>query len=131
MSSLERYLIALVLCILQHGAFFVTTMVNVKYYLGYINKRLKGYVINKSRISPGESYYFKCKNCITIRLSTHNLHPNQERYNMINIIVNENGYTINGKYVQIKAVESKIIKRSIVESIFLEIELYRRLPKIL
>ena len=55
----------------------------------------------------------------------------QERYNMINIIVNENGYTINGKYVQIKAVESKIIKRSIVESIFLEIELYRRLPKIL
>ena len=119
MSRLERYLIALVLCILQHGAFFVTTMVNVKYYLGYINKRLKGYVINKSRISPGESYYFKCKN------------PNQERYNMINIIVNENGYTINGKYVQIKAVESKIIKRSIVESIFLEIELYRRLPKIL
>ena len=62
---------------------------------------------------------------MTIRISNHPLHPNQERVKTINIIADDYGYVINNKRVDIEYIHNaKGYKQSIIEYIELEIALY-------
>lgn len=110
---------------LQHvgSSFFFMKVSNI--VNRFINVLFKyGYTIEKSRISPGHSYYFKYKNNLTIRLSDHYLHPNQEIYNMINVVYHNDELSVNGKFIVLKKNSAKIICNIAMERIKLECKLY-------
>lgn len=83
-----------------------------------------GYIVEKSRISPGHSYYFKCNNKLAIRLSDHQLHPNQERNNLINVIYDNDTLSINGKLIDVTQHSAKFICKIAMQRIILESKLY-------
>jgi hypothetical protein len=86
-----------------------------------------GYKILVKSKKSCQSYYFKCEKKLTIRLSNHQLHPNQEKWDTINIIFNETELTVNGKMVFYEPNHTaKEISRYCFERILLEINLHRK-----
>lgn len=61
---------------------------------------------------------------LTIRLSDHHLHPNQERLNQIDIIINDNEKIVNGKEIFATNISAKELSKIATERIVLEHALY-------
>ena len=90
-------------------------------------RRLKphGFKLFKSPRSPKHTYYLQKEGIPYIRVSDHHLHPNQEKYQVIDVVLNEDEKSVNSKELLLPEIYRKNHYCTVIlERVALEIWLY-------